>query len=214
MSPEAPDRVQQLLSEYVAAFKSGEGPSPLAYLDQLEGTDRAELEALIDGYLANAPGREFDPNSFAGSPAEKVAEGLTKSLTGSSGLWPALLPRLRERAQIKRKDLVERLAEALGATGKEQKVARYYHEMEQGFLPADRVSNKVLDALGSIVGESREALRKAGAAVTPSSASSEGVAFARTTVVHADHDPGEPPAPAAAGKKPERDEIDELFTGG
>ncbi len=55
--------------------------------------------------------------------------------------------RLRERAQVKRAELVERLAEALGRRPSEEKVASYYHEMEQGSLDSEGVSRAVLEAL-------------------------------------------------------------------
>ena len=47
-----------------------------------------------------------------------------------------MLPRLRDRAGLKRSTLVERLAAALGVSDRQDKVAGYYHEMEQGLLPA------------------------------------------------------------------------------
>ncbi len=81
-------------------------------------------------------------------------------------MWPALLPRLRNRAGLKRSQLVERLASALGTGDKTDKVAVYYHQMEQGTLPARGVSDRVLEALGQLVGETAQALRSAGRAVT------------------------------------------------
>ena len=63
---------------------------------------------------------------------------------------------------------VDRLAAALGVENKREKVAGYYHEMEQGLLPAAGVSDRVLEALGRIIGETAHALRDAGRALTPS----------------------------------------------
>ena len=54
------------------------------------------------------------------------------------------------------------LAARLGAEGQSEKVGAYYHQMEQGLLPASGVSDSVLEALGRIVGDRAEALRKAG----------------------------------------------------
>ena len=54
------------------------------------------------------------------------------------------------------------LAARLGAEGQTDKVGRYYHQMEQGLLPASGVSDSVLEALGRIVGYGADALRKAG----------------------------------------------------
>ena len=54
------------------------------------------------------------------------------------------------RARIKRADIVAELAARLWGR-KQEKVASYYHEMEQGRLPASGVSDTVLEALGKIV---------------------------------------------------------------
>ncbi len=111
---------------------------------------------------------------------------------------------------------MKRLADALGAAGKEKKVERYYHEMEQGMLPAKGVSNRVLDAIGSIVGASGEALRRAGAAFPPGPPPTEGAALARTATPDEEYDSESSgaPAPASPAERTEMDEVDKLFTGG
>jgi hypothetical protein len=121
---------------------------------------------------------------------------------------------VRDRAGLKRSELVERLATALGARGRKDKVAGYYHQMEQGRLPAQGVSDRVLEALGQLVGETAQALRDAGRALTPPGhgpAAAAPLAFARRAY-------GEPGAAegASAPLPPEAewDEIDELFRGG
>jgi hypothetical protein len=143
-------------------------------------------------------------------------ESLRQSLEGSSGLWPALLPRLRDAARLKRRDVVSGLAAAVGLSGREEKVERYYHQMEQGLLPADGVSTRVLEALGSILGQSADALRKAGSALEPPAEAGRAAAPAQAFARHgypADYDE----APAAAAPPPEAeewDEVDQLFRGG
>src|SRR4051812_47726848 len=102
--------VDRLLEQYIQEHRSGGDADPLAYLDRLEGTDRAELAALIDAYLERAPGREWDPEAFKGSPAEQLVKSLSESLEGVSGSWPVLLPELRNRAKLARDALVARLA--------------------------------------------------------------------------------------------------------
>ena len=94
-----PDDVQKLLSEYIAEHRAGGEADPLAYLERADEADRQELAALIDGYLARSPGRDWDPEAYAGSAAERVADELGKALLGSAGLWPAILPRLRKQAR-------------------------------------------------------------------------------------------------------------------
>src|ERR1700712_4117311 len=112
--------VQRLLEAFIAEDRAGGSADPAAYLARTSGVERAELEALIDGYLARAPRRAFDRAAFEASPA---AARVVASLAGSSGTWPALLPRLRDRARLKRDVLVARLAAELGVGGREAKVA-------------------------------------------------------------------------------------------
>src|SRR5437870_2787096 len=122
--------VDRLLRRYIEEHSAGGEADPIAYVDQLEGTDRVELAALIDAYLARARGRKWDPEAYRGSPAEQVVAALTESLSGVSGSWPVLLPELRNKVRIRRDELVGRLAEALGVGGREEKVAFYYNQME------------------------------------------------------------------------------------
>jgi hypothetical protein len=208
--------VEKLLQEFIEEDRAGSAADPLDYLQRAEGTDRAELEALIDGYLARAPRRAFDREKFVTSPARAVAEELGRALGGASGTWPALLPRLRHRAQLRRSEVVARLADELGA-GPEQagKVARYYHQMEQGMLPSAGVSDRVLEALGRVVGASLKRLREAGRSVgeLPPAAAAAAGAFARVGSPDPQYvAPADLMAPAVPPDEP-RDEIDELFTG-
>jgi hypothetical protein len=159
--------VDSLFVAYVREHRERGRAEPGVYLERLGGTERRELAALIDGYLARQPRRSFDPEAFGDSRAHGVVSGLANSLQGSAGMWPIVLPRLRDQAELPDRELVPRLANELGVADKEQKVARYYREMEEGLLPAEGVSDRVLDALARIVGTSPELLRRAGAAVAP-----------------------------------------------
>jgi hypothetical protein len=211
--------VDRLLNEYVAEHRAGGEADPLEYLSRLEGTDRKELAALIDSYLAAAPRREWEAAAFESSSARRVSESLERSLLGVGGMWPSLLPRLRERARLKRSQVVSRLAEALGFAGQRKKVELYYHEMEQGLLPAEGVSRRVLEALGKIFGQSAEALREAGAPIGPEAGKlvSAQEVFARTARPDAEYAQDEPSAAERMpGPQPpeEWDEVDRAFRGG
>ncbi|MGH2987880.1 MAG: hypothetical protein ACRDLO_14490 [Solirubrobacterales bacterium] len=212
--------VEKLLSGYIAEHRAGGEADPLTYLDRVEGADRAELTELIDAYLVRSPGREWDPAAYKGSAAEKVADGVARSLQGASGWWPMVLPRLRDRARLTRRQLVERLSAALGVAGGEEKVADYYHGMEQGTLSSGGVSQRVLDALAEIYGGSAELLRQLGEPLGKGGGPAGAPAMARTSrpdsryaiedrAEHRDELRAESVAPTG-----ERDEIDELFTGG
>jgi hypothetical protein len=207
-------RIDELLRRYVEHHRQNEDADPRRYLAQLQGPERAQLEVLIDEYLRRAPRRTWDEAGYAESAARPVVNSLTQSLGGAGGLWPSLLPRLRDRARIKRADLVSELAARLGAQAKREKVARYYNQMEQGLLPADGVSDSVLSALAAILGQTTEALRQAGQAVRPGgeqpSAAAE-LAFARLAQASEDEAAG---AQAARSDETDWDEVDRLFRGG
>lgn len=216
--------LDKLLGDYIEAYLGGKRPDPATFLDQLEGDERTQLSDLIEAFLLDAPNEDWDESRYKESIAKQVVESLDRSLHGQAGLWPAVLPRLRNRAKLRRAELVARLSESLGAAGREDKVGAYYHEMEQGLLPAEGVSDRVLEALGSIVGESAARLREAGAALAPGTGPAmleeDSTAFARTAVPDPDHmpapteSPGDAKAIRARRESSDRDEIDELFTGG
>ncbi len=175
------DQIDELFDRYVAAFKTGEAdPTPM--LDQVEGADRAVLAELIDHYLDTAPSREWDPEKFAGSPADLASGSIAVSLEGRSGRWPELLPRLRRENEIKRNEVTDRLAGDLGASdeAEAEKVRQYYHDMEHGNLPAAGVSEQVIEALASIYETSKETIIDAGRALGPRVGFAKGPVFARS----------------------------------
>jgi hypothetical protein len=206
--------VDRLFAAYLAEHQAGGEADPRAYLSRAAPEQRPELAAMTDAYLARAPRQPLDQAAFAGSSAERTVDELERAIAGLAGVWPAVLPRLRDRAGLKGSTLVERLAAALGVGGRLDKVAGYYPEMEHGLLPADGVSDRVLDALGQIVGETAQTLREAGRALTPpgqAPAAGTAAAFARRAhaLTAAAPMPGAPPAPDG-----ELDEVDQLFRGG
>ncbi|HEY3019714.1 MAG TPA: hypothetical protein VGJ32_05955 [Solirubrobacteraceae bacterium] len=214
MADQMPD-VERLLRRFIEDFEADRSTRPQAYLEQVAGTDRRELEALIDAYLERAPRRSFDAAAYAQSPARHLVDDLTESLEGVAGTWPVLLPRLRHSARLKRSELVARLAAALGVPGREAKVESYYHAMEQGLLEPAGVSDRVLDALASLTGTTRDALRAAarGFAPRPGEAGAR-AAFARTAMPDPDFMETKSAAPAAPRRSDEPwDEVDELFRG-
>ena len=196
--------VDELFDRYKAAFAAGERPDPAAFLAGVEGGDRRELAALIDGYLAGGARPSFTPEAFAAAQASPLAQRVMQSLNET---WPELLPAARDRAGVLRSDLVTRLAEALGVSARRDKVERYYHQMERGVLEPAGVSDRVLRSLGEIVGVSAERLRAAARVVPPPPAAPT---FARTAF----RSRMAAPAAAKAPEPPEWDEVDELFRGG
>src|ERR1700752_5018661 len=95
-SPTMPE-LERLFTEFVERHLAGEDPDPWSYIEQLSGEKREELEELIDAYFVDAPPRAWDATAYKGSSAERIAEALDRSFRGRAGLWPAVLPRLRDR---------------------------------------------------------------------------------------------------------------------
>ncbi len=197
--------VDRVFSEYVREHRDAGRADVAPYLDRVEASRRRELAALIDAYIARQPRRALEPDALAGSTAEEIVESLHSSLHGSAGMWPIVLPKLRHQAQLPDRELAPRLANELGVAGKEQKVARYYREMEAGLLPAAGVSDNVLQALARIVGTSPEVLRRAG---SPLAAPEPAAPFAAAA-------PARVTATGAPSAAPDPwDEVDDLFRGG
>jgi hypothetical protein len=208
--------VERLRQRFIAEFEAGRAPDPREYLAEVSEADQRELETLLDVYLERAPRRRFDQAAFAVSPARELADDLAQTLDGQAGTWPVVLPRLRHSARLRRTELVARLAAALNVPGREEKVGRYYHEMEQGLLEPRGVSDRVLDALGDLLGTTRERLREAAGALTAAPPAARDALFARTATPDPDARAamGAPPAASPATPPDQRDEVDELFRGG
>lgn len=210
--------LEALRDDFAAAFAAGGDPDPGEWLRQVDGTERQKLESLIDHYLMTAPRRTWDADAYEHSLAKIAVDRVLESREGVSGSWPELLPHLRNRARIKRAELVERLAAALGVGTDEAalgKVGLYYNRMEHGALPAGGVSGTVLSALARLLGTTEAVLRAAGAS-GPEPGTAAAAAFARVATPDAAYAEGPAAAPGAVGEAEAaaRDRVDELFTGG
>ncbi len=205
--------VDRLFEEYAEAFRSGR-TDPRPYLKQVPADQREELGDLIELFLMRAEPAEWDPEGFSGSEAERITDRILPGLLTFERGWCDMLPGLRIRQEKPREDVEAELATALGAQGEaqEEKVADYYHDMEQGNLKPQGVSRRVLDSLAEIYGTTVEALKRAGERTFPSD-DEDGVVFART-FGDADQDFGmaSPEQLGFSRISGEPDRIDRLFT--
>jgi transcriptional regulator with XRE-family HTH domain len=209
----------RVFADFVEAHLAGSDPDPWEYVGRVDEADREELEELIDAYYVDAPPRPWDAQAFRSSESERLVDAIDRSFRGQAGLWPAVLPRLRDRAKLRRVELVATLAEALGVADREEKVGAYYHQMEQGLLPSAGVSERVLERLARILGVTAESLRSAGRMLTPEVGEAEDAVYARkagpSREWRLEHDEEAPPPGVAGAKRGAgRDEVDQLFTGG
>ena len=211
--------VDRLIEEFAAEWEAGRRTDVGSFLERVDPGQRQELAAALDRYLMSAPTRRWDPEAFEGSLAQRASDQVYESVAGVSGAWPELLPRLRNQARIKRRELVERLTDALGFTGAQQvaKIGDYYNRMEHGRLEAAGVSRRVIDALAGLLDADADAIAAAGARRAEPAAPGD-VAFARKAFPDAEFADArllerldmDAPAPA----EPAHDEIDALFLDG
>jgi hypothetical protein len=209
--------VERLLSEFIREQRERGEADPRRYLVEVEGAERRELRALIDAYLLRAPHRSWDRQGFAGSRAESIAADLEGMYLGT-GEPVVALRGLRARAELKRSQVARRLAELLGVSNREEKVAYYYHRMESGLLPPRGISARVLESLASIIGSTAEEIRQALGA-TPEPPASPGPVMARSSVPDPEY--AGPESAAAPDEEAidevedvDFDEVDRLFVAG
>lgn len=211
--------IDRLIEEFAADHEAGRAVDVAQFLDRVDPSRRQELADRLDRYLMAAPTRRWDPEAFEGSLAQRASDRVYESIEGVSGSWPELLPRLRNQARIKRRELVERLAGSLGFAAEPQvaKVGDYYNRMEHGRLPAAGVSSRVIEALAGILGVEAERIAGSGARRSETPEAGD-VAFARKAFPNAELINVEAledmDMDAAPVERADRDEIDALFLDG
>jgi transcriptional regulator with XRE-family HTH domain len=209
---------EQVLSEFVDAWIAGRRPRALEYLARVpEGPERDALAEHIGTWLEVAPAPAYDADARAQIRGEPAVRHVLEAAGADAGLWPAVVPELRGRAGLSVRQVAARLVERFGLGGAEDRAAGYLERMERGELEAARVSRRLLDALGELLGASGSTLAAAGRlgdAMRPAAAGG--------TLFRAGEDAGAQVArdiealsrAAMRPAPPEMDELARLFTGG
>jgi hypothetical protein len=205
--------IDRVLSEFIDDWNAGRRPQVDECLERVAEADRAELADQLMTWLEIAPTPQYDDAAREAIAAEPVVREAIAAMSSESGLWPALLPRLRSRAALSVGELATRLVSALGLGGDaEPKTENYLAELESGRLDPGRVSRRVLDGLARALRVDVSVLEEAGGgAFRPAPM------FRASTPPRADTahnlevlaDMLSAPTPAA-----DWDEIDQLFRGG
>lgn len=129
-----PDRVNELVVEFVVRYRRGEHPDLREYLERA-GEQREELAAAVESLLRAVP------------PPEPSEEALNLARAWVEQKDPPLLVLRRER-RLKRKDVVRSLGVRLHLPLElREKLELRYHELETGQLEATRVDRRVWEAL-------------------------------------------------------------------
>ena len=209
----------QVLSEFIDAWNAGRRPRVREYLERVPaGSGRDALAEQITTWLAVAPAPALDDEAREGIRRERVVAEVLAAGGSDAGLWPSVVPGLRERAGLSVREVAARIVERLGLRpGDADRTAEYLERLERGELEARRVSRRLLDALGSVLGAAGVTLADAGrfgAALRPAPG---GAPLFRAQDA-ADRQVAEDIAAlsrAAFAPAPEAmDEVDRLFLGG
>ena len=211
--------IEQVLSEFIDAWNAGRRPRVRDYLRRVpEGTARDDLAEQITTWLEVAPPPAHDAAARAEIRREPIVARVFESVGDDAGLWPTVVPALRARAGLSVRDVAARLVEAVGlGRGDEERTADYLERLERGELPASRVSRRLLDALGGLLGASGGTLADAAGYGRGLRPATMGAALFRAeggaqqwvaADIEALSRAAMTPAP------PAMDEVDRLFTGG
>jgi transcriptional regulator with XRE-family HTH domain len=154
--------IDRLFSEFVDAWNRGDDPRVEETLARAEPGEREALRALLADWLAIAPTPALQPPAAAAIAADPILRAALEATGRDAGAWPELLPRLRERAGLSIRTVADRITGVFGLSGQEERAAARLEQMERGELDASRVSRRLLDALGTVLGVPGDELAEAG----------------------------------------------------
>jgi transcriptional regulator with XRE-family HTH domain len=146
------EEIDMVLSEFIDAWNAGRRPRIDDYLDRVAAEEREELGEQIESWVLMAPSPQYSEETLAQIRAEPALAGALDEIAAQPELWPEVLPRLRERAGLRLRDLASRVTAAFGLGGQEDRAEGYLERMERGELDATRVSRRLLEALGNALG--------------------------------------------------------------
>jgi transcriptional regulator with XRE-family HTH domain len=209
----------QVLSEFIDAWNAGRRPSAREYLARLpDGPDRDELADQITSWLEIGPTPAYPDDVRAEIAAEPLVAQLVSSADSEAGLWPSVVPALRSRAGLSVRDLAARLVERLSLDSSTvSRTTGYLERLETGELDPTRVSRRLLEAMGGLLGVPDRALLDAGSFSSRLRPAAAGGALFRSAGAADDwvRDDIEALSRAAlTPAPPPMDELDRLFTGG
>jgi transcriptional regulator with XRE-family HTH domain len=204
----------QVLSDFIDAWNTGHRPRVREYLARLpDGPARDELADQITSWLEIAPTPAHDASTRAAIRSEAPVARLL-----ASDPWPAVVPELRSRAGLSLGQLAARLLDRLALDRADLARTRGYLErLETGALDPTRISRRLLDALGGVLGVSGRALRDSAALSRGLRPAAPAAAMFRANA-SADHrvrrDIESLSRAALTPATAPMDELDRLFTGG
>lgn len=209
---------EQVLNEFIDAWTAGDRPSVGDYVERVPPADRSALAAEIGAWLSVAPAPSYPESARAAIRAEPVVRRVLAATEVEAGLLAAELPRLRARCGLSVRDLATRVAAVVGlGSGQVDRTEDYLLRAERGELDPGRMSRRLLDALGDVLGVDPSSLADA-VTLRPASfrPATAGTAFraAAAPAALARQDIDALAAAAMAPAPSKLDEVDRLFVGG
>jgi hypothetical protein len=191
----------QVLNEFIDAWNAGRRPRVREYLARLpDGPDRDALADRITSWLEVAPTPSYDEETRLAILADPIVAG---ALAGP-------VPALRAHAGLSVSELAARLIDRLSLKRDDTaRAAGYLEQLETGALDPSRLSRRLLDALGAVLGVPGSAL------ASPPRPASGALFRAASDAGNWVRDDIEVLSAAAMAPAPSpMDELDRLFTGG
>ena len=203
--------LEQALSAFIDDWNAGRSPQLDEHLASVADADRRELASAVETFLQYAATPPYGRGKRAQLDADPALAVARERLLGP--VLPELVREHRAERQLSVRDLARRVGDVVGLTGREERIESYLERLERAELDGRRLSQRLLDALASVLGADRDALERA---------SLRGVAPAGALFRMADdRDAGrvldqlEAVADVLyAAAPPAADEIDDLFLGG
>lgn len=203
-----------LVSQFIDDWNAGRRPAIDEWLLRVDEGERDELRRQIGGFLAVAPSPRLDASTIDALLETPVVQAAAAAFESESSAWPTLLPRLRAQAGLSVRELAERVLSAADVERQDVgKAADRLSGMESGELDATRVSQRVVEVLGRVLGVRARDLLQAG---MPAAAPAGGALYRREESDGAVAADLELVADALGTPAPPRgdwDEVDELFFG-
>ncbi|MEA2155725.1 MAG: hypothetical protein QOE11_1865 [Solirubrobacteraceae bacterium] len=205
--------VEQLLGEFVDAWKAGRRPDVEAYLERAPQAEREELAAQLEAWLQIAPTPAYDATARAAIAQEPALRAAREAAAEIRSPLSVRLPTLRERSGLAVRDVARRLVSIFGIEDDEQRAAGYLEQIERDELDPGRLSGRLLDALAAILGADRDQLASGTAAFAGGQAFFRAEDDAERWIAQ-DIDALSRAALAPVPESGPMDELDRLFLGG
>jgi hypothetical protein len=203
---------QRLLAEYIAEHRSGGDPDPGGYVARASPTERSELVVLIDATLRARRGNHSISAATAAPPRSARSRTSIAHSADSQGCGRRCCPSFATEPGSNAASSSSASPPPL-ASAKRRARSRATTTRWNRTAPCLGVSDRVLEALGQIIGETAEALREAGLSPRSRETGTEAARAAFARRAYPESPAGPPPAAATRGEAPEWDEVDQLFRG-